>query len=141
MILTDRLKHTIPQGVDPEQALKEKAKNIPLGRIGKPEELAALVRRGGIPVEVGEQLALCLVTGAPKRVSKRTKRLTDAVIEVWALTAAGETPNAAIKAVCSRYGDIDESVLDNAALRRCRRDVNAELRRRGFVSYDAIPMN
>jgi 3-oxoacyl-[acyl-carrier protein] reductase len=43
MILTDRLKHTIPQGLDPEQALKEKAKNIPLGRIGKPEELAALV--------------------------------------------------------------------------------------------------
>jgi 3-oxoacyl-[acyl-carrier protein] reductase len=43
MILTDRLKHTIPQGTDPEQALKEKAKNIPLGRIGKPEELAALV--------------------------------------------------------------------------------------------------
>ncbi len=43
MILTDRLKHTIPQGVDPKQALQEKAKNIPLGRIGKPEELAALV--------------------------------------------------------------------------------------------------
>lgn len=43
MILTDRLKHTIPQGIDPEQALAEKAKNIPLGRIGKPEELAALV--------------------------------------------------------------------------------------------------
>jgi 3-oxoacyl-[acyl-carrier protein] reductase len=43
MILTDRLKHTIPQGINPEEALKEKAKNIPLGRIGKPEELAALV--------------------------------------------------------------------------------------------------
>lgn len=43
MILTDRLKHTLPQGVDPEHALREKAKNIPLGRIGKPEELAALV--------------------------------------------------------------------------------------------------
>ncbi|MEP6610547.1 MAG: SDR family oxidoreductase [Mucilaginibacter sp.] len=43
MILTDRLKYTIPQGIDPEQALAEKAKNIPLGRIGKPEELAALV--------------------------------------------------------------------------------------------------
>jgi 3-oxoacyl-[acyl-carrier protein] reductase len=43
MILTDRLKHTIPQGIDPDQALAEKAKNIPLGRIGKPEELAALV--------------------------------------------------------------------------------------------------
>ncbi|MCR8560721.1 SDR family oxidoreductase [Mucilaginibacter sp. BJC16-A38] len=43
MILTDRLKHTLPQDADPEQALKEKAKNIPLGRIGKPEELAALV--------------------------------------------------------------------------------------------------
>ncbi|MGZ3872831.1 MAG: SDR family oxidoreductase [Mucilaginibacter sp.] len=43
MILTDRLKHTIPQGIDADQALKEKAKNIPLGRIGKPEELAALV--------------------------------------------------------------------------------------------------
>ena len=43
MILTDRLKHTIPQDIDPEQGLKDKAKNIPLGRIGKPEELAALV--------------------------------------------------------------------------------------------------
>lgn len=43
MILTDRLKHTIPQGIDPEEGLKEKAKNIPMGRIGKPEELAALV--------------------------------------------------------------------------------------------------
>jgi len=43
MILTDRLKHTIPQDIDPDQALAEKAKNIPLGRIGKPEELAALV--------------------------------------------------------------------------------------------------
>jgi 3-oxoacyl-[acyl-carrier protein] reductase len=43
MILTDRLKHTLPKDADPETALKEKAKNIPLGRIGKPEELAALV--------------------------------------------------------------------------------------------------
>jgi len=43
MILTDRLKHTLPKGADPDQALKERAKNIPLGRIGKPEELAALV--------------------------------------------------------------------------------------------------
>jgi len=43
MILTDRLKHTIPQGVDPDEGLKEKAKNIPMGRIGKPEELAVLV--------------------------------------------------------------------------------------------------
>ena len=43
MILTDRLKHTLPKDADPEVALKEKAKNIPLARIGKPEELAALV--------------------------------------------------------------------------------------------------
>ncbi|BAU53483.1 SDR family oxidoreductase [Mucilaginibacter gotjawali] len=43
MILTDRLKHTLPKDTDPELALKERAKNIPLGRIGKPEELAALV--------------------------------------------------------------------------------------------------
>ncbi len=43
MILTDRLKHTFPKDVDPEQALKDRAKNVPLGRIGKPEELAALV--------------------------------------------------------------------------------------------------
>ncbi len=43
MILTDRLKHTLPAGADPEEALKERAKSIPLGRIGKPEELAALV--------------------------------------------------------------------------------------------------
>lgn len=43
MILTDRLKHTLPKDADPELALKERAKSIPLGRIGKPEELAALV--------------------------------------------------------------------------------------------------
>jgi len=43
MILTDRLKHTLPKDANPEEALKEKARKIPLGRIGKPEELAALV--------------------------------------------------------------------------------------------------
>jgi 3-oxoacyl-[acyl-carrier protein] reductase len=43
MILTDRLKHTLPKDLNPEESLKEKASNIPLGRIGKPEELAALV--------------------------------------------------------------------------------------------------
>jgi len=43
MILTDRLKHTLPKDADVELALKERAKSIPLGRIGKPEELAALV--------------------------------------------------------------------------------------------------
>jgi 3-oxoacyl-[acyl-carrier protein] reductase len=43
MILTDRLKHTLPKDIDPAEALKERARNIPLGRIGKPEELAALV--------------------------------------------------------------------------------------------------
>ncbi|WP_183565743.1 SDR family oxidoreductase [Mucilaginibacter sp. SP1R1] len=43
LILTDRIKHTLPKDADPEQALQEKAKSIPLGRIGKPEELAALV--------------------------------------------------------------------------------------------------
>jgi 3-oxoacyl-[acyl-carrier protein] reductase len=43
MISTERLKHTLPKDADPETALKEKAKNVPLGRIGKPEELAAVV--------------------------------------------------------------------------------------------------
>ncbi len=43
LILTDRIKDTVPKGMDPEKGLKEKAKNIPLGRIGKPEELAAVV--------------------------------------------------------------------------------------------------
>lgn len=43
LILTDRIKDTLPKGKDPEEALKEKTKGIPLGRIGKPEELAALV--------------------------------------------------------------------------------------------------
>ncbi|MBD1394151.1 SDR family oxidoreductase [Mucilaginibacter glaciei] len=43
LILTDRIKHTLPKGMDPDEAIKEKAKSIPLGRIGKPEELAALV--------------------------------------------------------------------------------------------------
>lgn len=43
LILTDRIKHTLPKGIDPEQAMTEKAKAIPLGRIGKPEEFAAMV--------------------------------------------------------------------------------------------------
>jgi 3-oxoacyl-[acyl-carrier protein] reductase len=43
MILTDRLKHTLPAGIDEDQALTERAKSVPAGRIGKPEELAALV--------------------------------------------------------------------------------------------------
>jgi 3-oxoacyl-[acyl-carrier protein] reductase len=43
LILTDRIKDTLPKGVDTEEAIKEKAKAIPVGRIGKPEELAALV--------------------------------------------------------------------------------------------------
>jgi len=43
LILTDRIKHTLPKDVDFDQALKERSKSIPLGRIGKPEELAALV--------------------------------------------------------------------------------------------------
>jgi 3-oxoacyl-[acyl-carrier protein] reductase len=43
LILTDRIKDTLPKGVDIEIALKERAKSIPAGRIGKPEELAALV--------------------------------------------------------------------------------------------------
>jgi 3-oxoacyl-[acyl-carrier protein] reductase len=43
LIATDRIKDTIPKGVDPEEGLKEKAKAIPLGRIGKPNELAAVV--------------------------------------------------------------------------------------------------
>jgi len=43
LILTDRIKDTVPKDADPEEALKQKAKSIPLGRIGKPEELAAVV--------------------------------------------------------------------------------------------------
>ena len=43
LILTDRIKHTLPKGVDTEQVIKDKAKTIPLGRIGDPAELAALV--------------------------------------------------------------------------------------------------
>lgn len=43
LILTDRIKHTLPKDINLDEALKERAKSIPLGRIGKPEELAALV--------------------------------------------------------------------------------------------------
>lgn len=42
-ILTDRIKHTLPTDMDTDKALAERSKNIPLGRIGQPEELAALV--------------------------------------------------------------------------------------------------
>jgi len=43
LILTGRIKETMPQGDNFETALKEKSQSIPLRRIGKPEELAALV--------------------------------------------------------------------------------------------------
>jgi len=43
LILTDRIKHTLPKDVNTEEAMAQKTKTIPLGRIGKPEELAALV--------------------------------------------------------------------------------------------------
>ncbi|MGF7080283.1 SDR family oxidoreductase [Mucilaginibacter sp. UYCu711] len=43
IILTERIKHILPEGADAEIAFKEISKSIPLGRIGKPEELAALV--------------------------------------------------------------------------------------------------
>ncbi|WP_443943435.1 SDR family oxidoreductase [Pedobacter sp. AW1-32] len=42
-ILTDRIKHTLNPDVDTDVALAEKSKNIPLRRIGKPEEFAAVV--------------------------------------------------------------------------------------------------
>ena len=43
LILTDRIKDTLPKDVDPDEAIKQKAKAIPLGRIGTPEEFAAVV--------------------------------------------------------------------------------------------------
>lgn len=43
LILTDRIKHTLPPNEDPEEAMKQRAANIPLRRIGEPKELAALV--------------------------------------------------------------------------------------------------
>ncbi|GGH17710.1 SDR family oxidoreductase [Mucilaginibacter phyllosphaerae] len=43
LILTERIKHTLPKNVTPEEAMQQKTKAIPLGRIGKPQELAALV--------------------------------------------------------------------------------------------------
>jgi len=47
LILTDRVKDTLPQNPPPgttiEQLLADRAKDIPLRRIGRPEELAALV--------------------------------------------------------------------------------------------------
>ncbi len=42
-MLTERITKTVPPGVDPEEALKKRAENIPLKRIGKPEETAAVV--------------------------------------------------------------------------------------------------
>jgi len=47
IILTDRIRetlfHNIPAGKTEEDLLRERAKDIPLKRIGKPEELASLV--------------------------------------------------------------------------------------------------
>jgi 3-oxoacyl-[acyl-carrier protein] reductase len=43
LILTDRVKEVLPKNVDHGQAVKDRAKTIPARRIGKPEELGALV--------------------------------------------------------------------------------------------------
>ena len=43
LILTDRVKEVLPKDADLEQAMEERAKTIPVRRIGKPEELGALV--------------------------------------------------------------------------------------------------
>lgn len=48
MFLTDRIRHSglkkeMDAGMTEEEALKEKTRNIPLRRIGKPEELAAMI--------------------------------------------------------------------------------------------------
>ena len=43
LILTDRIKHTLPPDQDVDEAMKQRAANIPLRRIGQPKELAALV--------------------------------------------------------------------------------------------------
>lgn len=43
LILTDRIKHTLPPDQDPDEAMQQRAANIPLRRIGDPKELAALV--------------------------------------------------------------------------------------------------
>jgi len=43
LILTDRVKEVLPKDVDHDQAVRDRAKTIPARRIGKPEELGALV--------------------------------------------------------------------------------------------------
>jgi 3-oxoacyl-[acyl-carrier protein] reductase len=47
MILTDRIKETVlknaPAGANPEELLAARTKDIPVGRIGRPEELGVLV--------------------------------------------------------------------------------------------------
>jgi 3-oxoacyl-[acyl-carrier protein] reductase len=45
LFLTDRIRETLlpPPGVTEEELLAERVRNIPVGRIGRPEELAALV--------------------------------------------------------------------------------------------------
>jgi 3-oxoacyl-[acyl-carrier protein] reductase len=43
LIRTERIKETLPKGVDPDLAIKERTKAIPAGRIGKTEEFGALV--------------------------------------------------------------------------------------------------
>jgi len=41
--LTERITKTVPPGVNADEALKKRAENIPLRRLGKPEELGAVV--------------------------------------------------------------------------------------------------
>ena len=99
---------------------------------GHPEQLSGLIAHGDVPIQIRERLALRIATTSRKperRPSLRIMRLADAVQEHRRLVAGGMTLNDALKQVCEVYG-LEESVLDNAAIKRTRNDVNKELARR-----------
>lgn len=93
--------------------------------------LADLIANGEpVPAPFREAVRFCLLNSNPvKPASPKVKRLADAVDDFDKRKAAGATQKDAFREVCEVWGFRD-SIMDNAAIKRTRSDVNAELRQR-----------
>ncbi|MCK1593787.1 hypothetical protein [Bradyrhizobium sp. 164] len=96
---------------------------------------AELVASGEpVPAPLRDAARFCILNPIPpRRASPKVQRLADAVQDVEKRMLLGATPNDALRAACEVWG-YKESVLDNAALKRTRSDVNEEMRQRAKLN-------
>lgn len=89
-----------------------------------------------VPAPYREAVRFCLQNTNPiKPASPKIQRLTDAVQDFDKRKDGGAHPNDALRAVCEAWG-YKESLMDNAAIKRTRPDVNAELKRRAELNLE-----